>query len=435
MQVCVENPVDEELAQDHSEDGAGEVVTLLGGQCTDLFLGAGERHTLNPVHRQHPLGGEPPVGAGDDHIGGAFECSEVPKLRVIVEFLQQGGAKSLGQVNRTQLTSPDSTPFHQTGQSGDDVEIGADRRIRRGALDLHHHPLTGCERGCVHLAERGGGQRLGVELRKQFLGRAPQFVCEGVLDELPRSRGDLAVELGQLAHVSRREQVGAGGEHLTQFHECHSSLGEGCAERDCGPGPVRPTRPGTRAAQVTDETLTCRDAEDLPEPPGASEPGRKPTHELDGTRQTSCGHQNLRHHQDADLDRDDPGDEERRDRGSDRGILRNGGVVDPRVLEGGEQERVSDQCDDKREEDDPWPPHRSAHQPPYRPGDKARVDDDGDDDQKSLHALTLGSRSRLVTRFSRRHRARAPEWSGHRGEVLDPVHRQRRTASPANGLQ
>lgn len=96
-------------------------------------------------------------------------------------------------------------------------------------------------------------------------------------------------------------------------------------------------------------------------------------------------------HEDADLERDHPADEEHGEGGSETGVLRGGRVVDPRVLERGEQEGVGDEGHDEREDEDPRPPHRPAHQSPYRPGDQDRIDHDRDGDEQSVHSLTLGA--------------------------------------------
>ena len=91
-------------------------------------------------------------------------------------------------------------------------QIGFDRRLHVGILQLAGK-LLAVERACaVHLAERGGGGRLMLEALEFLFPVGAQLGAHAALDEGPAHRRRLALQFDQLVGVFRRQRVRNGGE-------------------------------------------------------------------------------------------------------------------------------------------------------------------------------------------------------------------------------
>ena len=62
------------------------------------------------------------------------------------------------------------------------AHVGVDRLGDAGVLDLDGNVAAVVQLGAVHLPDRGGGDRLGLEVRE----RRPELLAEIVLDHLAR---------------------------------------------------------------------------------------------------------------------------------------------------------------------------------------------------------------------------------------------------------
>jgi hypothetical protein len=67
-------------------------------------------------------------------------------------------------------------------------EIGLDEARYARVLDLDGDLAAVGEAGAMHLGDRGGGYRLGVELAKDLRDGATDLACHRPLDDRPRLR-------------------------------------------------------------------------------------------------------------------------------------------------------------------------------------------------------------------------------------------------------
>ena len=137
-------------------------------------------------------------------------------LADIVELFAQARAdldRDLGGVDRGIEALADGEQQLQL------LQIGFDRRLHVGILQLAGK-LCAVERArAMHLAERGGGRRLMLEALEFLLPAGAELGLHAPLDEGPAHRRRLALQLDQFVGVFRRQRVGNGGEQLRHLHD------------------------------------------------------------------------------------------------------------------------------------------------------------------------------------------------------------------------
>ena len=82
----------------------------------------------------------------------------------------------------------------------------------------------------MHLADRGGGDRLAVELQEEPLDRLAQLLPDDALDLLVREGAHVVLEPAQLGDDVRRQDVGPHREQLAELDEGRAELVEELAE-------------------------------------------------------------------------------------------------------------------------------------------------------------------------------------------------------------
>ena len=100
-----------------------------------------------------------------------------------------------------------------------DVEVERDLLPQARALHLYGHRLTPLEHALVHLAQRSGRDRLGVELLVDI-----EYCSAQVLFDAGHRQGgvearQLVLQLGKFLQQQRRHDVGPGGEGLAGLDE------------------------------------------------------------------------------------------------------------------------------------------------------------------------------------------------------------------------
>ena len=137
-------------------------------------------------------------------------------LELVVELLGDALAQLVGDLLGVEARRD---PPEQLQHHADVLEVGADDVLDAGVLDLDGDGAAVVQLGLVDLADRGGGDRLLVELGERVLQR----LAEVVLDDLPHvlegdARGHrlqlgelglelLAVGLGDRADVDHAERL------------------------------------------------------------------------------------------------------------------------------------------------------------------------------------------------------------------------------------
>ena len=99
------------------------------------------------------------------------------------------------------------------------LQVGFDRRLHVGILQLAGQRLARMGAGAMHLAERGRRGRMMLEARDLALPVGPELRHHAPLDETPAHGGRLALQLGELGGVFGRQRIRDGGDELRHFHD------------------------------------------------------------------------------------------------------------------------------------------------------------------------------------------------------------------------
>ena len=140
----------------------------------------------------------------------------MPGFAEIVELLAQPRTdfdRDLGRVDDWIETLADRE------QELELAEIGLDRRLHVGILQLAGK-VAAIDRACtMHLPERCSRRRVMLEFRELLLPVGAELGAHAPLDESPAHGRRLALQLHQLVGIFRRQRVGDGGEQLRHLHD------------------------------------------------------------------------------------------------------------------------------------------------------------------------------------------------------------------------
>ena len=121
-------------------------------------------------------------------------------------------------------------PLRLLGEELEQPEVLEDVLLCARPLDLHHDPRAVGERGLVHLGDRAGGHRLGLDVLEHVLPRHPELLLHDLHDFLLGERRHLVLERGELLDELRRQEVGPCREDLAELGERGPELLHGLAE-------------------------------------------------------------------------------------------------------------------------------------------------------------------------------------------------------------
>ena len=216
-------------AEAAAEDDLAEAAALLVRQLLDLL----EVEPLDQLGDQHPAAREP-----RDHVRhvdegvvavGAREAALVLRLVLVVELLHHPLAQLLG--DRLGVEAGGEGLGEADDRAGV-AQVGVERLGDPRVLDLHRDLAAVEQLGAVDLADRGGGERLVLELGEELGERlAVVLLLEHLLDLLPGHRRRVGAQLRQLLLVDLAVLVGEelgvdeGGE-LAELHRRALHLAE-----------------------------------------------------------------------------------------------------------------------------------------------------------------------------------------------------------------
>jgi hypothetical protein len=144
---------------------------------------------------------------------------EVAGLAAVVQFLEQGGAHLAQRPDELVLPAHLGVGVEELGDVLHRLQVLHDLRADPGALDLHGHRLAVAEDRPMHLPERGGGDRHGVQLQEGARGAHAQLVLEDPLG-LREGKGlHVVLQPRERVGVGGGEEVDAGGEQLPELDE------------------------------------------------------------------------------------------------------------------------------------------------------------------------------------------------------------------------
>ena len=109
------------------------------------------------------------------------------------------------------------------------LQIGFDRRLHVGILQLAGQGGAVERAGAMHLAERSGGGRMMLEACEFLLPIGP-LRLHAPFDEGPAHGRRLALQLGELGGIFRRQQIGDGRHQLGDLHQRAFKIAERAGE-------------------------------------------------------------------------------------------------------------------------------------------------------------------------------------------------------------
>ncbi len=207
----------------------------IGGRGRQL-VGVGRREALEALLDQHTPGaqlgvhlGDPDPGAvavaeHDGHFGHGVGLAQV------IELVPQALGELAEDLPRSHATPEGSTAFGQSGHVGERRQVPLDDPLDVGPLDLDDHGLTRMKPGPVGLADRGGRERLPVEVGEHGVDRVAELGLEHRLDVLGGLSGHAILQLGELAADLRWHQVDPRRRDLADLHVDPARLLEHLAE-------------------------------------------------------------------------------------------------------------------------------------------------------------------------------------------------------------
>ncbi len=175
---------------------------------------------VEPVEREQPSGRQ--FGPGTRHADdiGAVEHGAVERdvlgLAAVIQFLAHPRADLLADfagVDRRIEPPPDRQQPLQL------LQIGFDRGLHVGILQLAGQHRAVERAGAVHLAERRGRRRTMLEACKPLRPVGAELGHHAALDEGPAHRRRFALQFLQLGGVFRRQQIRNGRHQLGDLHQ------------------------------------------------------------------------------------------------------------------------------------------------------------------------------------------------------------------------
>ena len=156
------------------------------------------------------------------------ELGLIGSLAAVVELFLDPHSELLGHPVDVEFRFARREAAHQAEEGRQQLgvlEVGVDRGADPGVLDLHRDRAAVAQPGRVHLADRGGRQRLPVELGEGVLGRAPELVLQHFARQLRRHRRRVVAQPGQrrlvggLELAPHRRAERDEREHLPRLHQ------------------------------------------------------------------------------------------------------------------------------------------------------------------------------------------------------------------------
>lgn len=185
-------------------------------------------HPAHPLQGQHARGRGLPVHAGNPHPRRVGELLREPfgvaGLLQVVQLGTQRAGELLHQPGQVVLPDGIPAPVGAVGEVAENVQVFMHLRDHAGPAHLHDD-LGAVVKSCrVRLPDGRRRQRHRVELGEHVLWVGAELFTEHVPNALPRCRGDVVLQFGELGDPCRGEQIVPGGEDLAQFHERRPEL-------------------------------------------------------------------------------------------------------------------------------------------------------------------------------------------------------------------
>jgi hypothetical protein len=175
------------------------------------------------LHRQHARAAvivdrhRDEKAAEGAEIGG--EAYEIVRFAAVVELLRESPPEFRDRPHEVELPSRRCVVIEELGDVFHRREVLGETFADVRALYLDGHLASIAKFGAMHLAQRGGCERLGLECREPFRDAEPEIVLNQPLDIGKRKRLDAVLQPPEGFEVRRRQQVRARRQQLTELDE------------------------------------------------------------------------------------------------------------------------------------------------------------------------------------------------------------------------
>ena len=196
-------------AEEEAEDDLAEAVAVGGAQLLHVL----EAHAVEQFGDEHAAARE--IGVDGGHVGermpapGARDRAVVLRLDLVVELLGDALAQLAGECAHVE---PGGQALHQRQQQAEVAQVDLDGLGHARVLDLDRDPLALARDRAVHLADRGGGERLVLELREVLAQRPAELDSHELLELRPRQRRHVVAQRRERALELLALGLGDGGE-------------------------------------------------------------------------------------------------------------------------------------------------------------------------------------------------------------------------------
>ena len=182
----------------------------------------------------------------------------------VVELLAQPRRELGDEILDLVLAAPGRARLDDVAELLEHRQVDPHRLVDAGPLHLHHDVRPVGQLRPVHLADRRRRDRLPVEAAEHVAHRDVELLLEHLGDAVTRRRPHVVLQQAELGGRLRRDQVGAGAEHLAELHEHPAAL----LEREAQAPHRRARRRGVDVVLATEserraEAVAHRDAGDL----------------------------------------------------------------------------------------------------------------------------------------------------------------------------
>jgi hypothetical protein len=220
VRIRVEYSVDEHLLQ----VGAKQFLTELGS----VDVQPGERRELRDfaaadvLHRQDTLGGV--IHHWLRHLDfGKFlqiftDGDQVLRFALVVQLVLDREVELLDHRAEAVALADLGVGIERQRQFGEHLEIFLDHRPDVRTLNFHDDRAAVAELRAMHLAERGGGNRLALEFRERLGDARAELLLDDFFHLFIGERLHVVLQAGQRGAVRVRHQVRAARKHLAELH-------------------------------------------------------------------------------------------------------------------------------------------------------------------------------------------------------------------------
>ena len=214
--------MEDAVVQGLDQEGAHHLVGQgVGVETRQVHQGRiGHRQARRPLQRQHALADPVPDDGGGRHIAvlghDLGQLRGGGRLQPHVQLQRQGAGDDLDKGLRLQPPGGFDELLHQLGAQTHGIQTARHAALDAGTQHLDRHLATVGEVSRVSLGQRGGGDR-GAQIAEQALDRAAQRAFDLGAGLVQREGRQLVLQSAQILGELDAEDVGAGGQNLTQL--------------------------------------------------------------------------------------------------------------------------------------------------------------------------------------------------------------------------